>query len=128
MPSSALNINWVEKKKVTPVKHQGDCGSCWAFAATTVQEAMEAIQLNKAPVRLSEQEAVDCVRGKESEGCDGGWMGDYWDYTKSGARNYDDYPEYNAKDNECRTKTSDPIGSTTASWGYVKVPDMATQL
>lgn len=55
-------------------------------------------------------------------------MGDYWDYTKSGARGYDDYPEYNAKDNECRTKTSDPIASTASTWGYVKVADMATQL
>ena len=126
--SSALNINWVEKKKVTPVKDQGECGSCWAFCATTVQEAMEAIATNKSPVRLSEQEAVDCVRGTESEGCNGGWMGDYWDYTKSGARSYDNYPEYNAKDNKCRTKRSDPIASTARTWGYTKVSDMTSQL
>ena len=125
--SSALNINWVEKQKVTPVKDQGECGSCWAFTATTVQEAMEAIQMDKAPVRLSEQEAVDCVKG-ESAGCNGGLMTDYWDYTKSGARAYVDYPEYNDKDNACRTKTSDPISSTTKTWGYVEVADMATQL
>ena len=115
--STALNINWVEKQKVTPVKDQGECGSCWAFTAVTVQESMEAIQNEKAPERLSEQEAVDCARTADSQGCNGGWMSDYWDYTKSGARSYDNYPEYNAKDNACRTKTSDPIASKTNTWG-----------
>ena len=65
------SISWVDQGKVHPVKNQGVCGSCWAFAGTTVQESMQAIKTNKPVVRLSEQEGIDCAI---SNGCDGGSM------------------------------------------------------
>jgi len=61
---------------------------------------MQSIKKNKAPVRLSEQEAVDCTKWS----CNGGWMADYWIYSKDfGSMTGDDYP-YQASDNLCRNQ------------------------
>ena len=73
---SDMSKNWITEGKVHPVKNQGECGSCWAFAAGTVQESMQSIKDGKAVTRISEQEGVDC--DKESEGCNGGWMNAFW--------------------------------------------------
>ena len=91
---------------MTGVKNQGRCGSCWAFAATSVQEGVQAIKSKTKAEQLSEQEGVDCV--SKSYGCSGGWMSHYWEWTKNGdkgnpgGQSVETYADYNAKDNACR--------------------------
>jgi len=76
MEPSAGPCDW--KHTLGPVKNQGGCGSCYAFASLAPMEA----QLGKKNQKmiLSEQEIVDCTRTYGNNGCNGGWMTGVYDY------------------------------------------------
>ena len=56
---------------ITPVKHQGSCGSCWAHAATEAMETYYAFATGKLPL-LSVGQTNQCTPPPYSYGCDGG--------------------------------------------------------
>jgi uncharacterized repeat protein (TIGR01451 family) len=63
-------FNWRDSSIVTPVKNQGQCGSCWDFAATGAFEA--AIKhYDGVEYDLSEQQVMSC--NIYESGCGGGW-------------------------------------------------------
>lgn len=95
------NLDWRDKKIVTPVKDQGQCGSCWAFAATEVLESAYALKHNELPI-LAPQELVDC--DKTSFGCSGGYPEQALIYIEQhGLEKESDYP-YRASDGTCKGK------------------------
>ena len=95
-------INWI-----TPVKNQGSCGSCWAFAALAGVEAKYNIALNDPnyDLDLSEQYLVsDCCYSGD---CSGGYAYITLIYIKdSGVSDELCYPYANSNSN-CSDRCSD---------------------
>lgn len=91
--------------RVSAVKNQGACGSCWAFASTGALEGQEVVHGKPAQVELSEQNLVDCV--KKDYGCNGGFMKDALDFVKDegGIDDEKSYP-YEGIARPCRYKAS----------------------
>ena len=67
-------VDWRKQGVSTPVKNQGMCGSCWAFASTAVLESHLAIQTGKL-FELSVQELVSCSQNPRKCGGAGGCAG-----------------------------------------------------
>ena len=78
------SFDWRDQKGVvTPVKDQGQCGSCWAFSATEAVESAYVIAGNEQVI-MAPQELVDCSKGLLSNhGCNGGMYYNGWKWEKT---------------------------------------------
>jgi hypothetical protein len=109
----ANDIDWTQKGAVTPVKDQGQCGSCWAFSTTGAVEGAVAVKTGQL-TSVSEQELVDCAGSSGNQGCNGGLMDDAfeWIIKNQGIASEAAYP-YHARDGQCQKQ---PIVSKISAY------------
>jgi len=102
-------IDWVAKGMTTPVKDQGQCGSCWAFSTTeTVESAI--LMAGKSIRPLSPQEVVDC--DSNDQGCGGGYPQEALGWVKQqGGLDTDQCYPYTAQDGTCASSQCTPFGN-----------------
>ncbi|CAG4983236.1 unnamed protein product [Parnassius apollo] len=113
---------------ISSIKNQGDCGSCWAFAATAAIEAAMSRSNGGRNIDLSEQSLVDCSWSKGSkfesnQGCNGGFLYETFKYvTLHGIPTQREYGPYLEQDGYCKMKNMTNIYNIK---GFAKVPSLS---
>lgn len=97
--------SWHKEDKVAPIQRQGECNSCYAFAAISAVESLLAIKNNKHVIKYSEQEIIDCSREYGNLGCDGGRTAEAIRYVAmNGISEHDRYPYAGKETGHCNNE------------------------
>jgi len=120
--------DWRDEGVVTPVKNQGQCGSCWAFGTTEQIESYTALATQEL-VQLSAQQVTSCTPNPLTCGGTGGCQGSTpplgYNYVQLfGQTKEEDYPYQSGTTSDTEDclydlSTLTPVASIT---GYDNLP------
>ena len=126
--SAGRQVDWRTKGAVTPVKNQGQCGSCWSFSSTGSIEGQWFLAGNPL-TSVSEQELVSC--DTIDSGCNGGLMDNAWTWLIQNQQGNivteASYPYVSGSGEvPACSMSGTTVGATIA--GYVNVPQNEDQM
>jgi C1A family cysteine protease len=123
-PTSAA-FSW--RDRMTVVKNQESCGSCWAFATTGVLEATEILFNGGAQsLDLAEQQLVNCTPPFQAGGdnCDGNDPAAVWKYLGGTPDAMESSVPYKAAMQQCDSSAGSDNPYKVKDWGYVDDNDV----
>ncbi len=116
------NFDWRDNEGnwITPIRDQGNCGSCWAFAALGITEAKVDISLNNPDynIDLSEQDLISC---SGAGSCDGGYVSESLDYLHNTGVVKESCFTYLAENGDCNNKCDDYPNNIPTKINYASV-------
>lgn len=117
---SAFGYQQGTGEALSPIRNQGACGSCWAFAAAGIVEASKRIRYGGV-ANISEQELIDCAGGIGHpliDGCNGFFIEPTMLHLQvDGVAKESNYASYQARD---RGRCDNPYYRYSVStWGWV---------
>ncbi|MCT7997195.1 C1 family peptidase [Laspinema olomoucense] len=119
---NARTFDWREYSKVTPVRDQGSCGSCWAFAAMAAFESSALFHndINYEQVGTmadgSEQQILSC---SGAGSCNGGWYYPVFEFLRKDGTVLEQSFRYQGLDLTCPALTN-ALKFQAETWGFVR--------
>jgi len=105
-----VSYDWRSYGRVTPIKDQGQCGSCWAFGAVAAAESAYLVTNTTAStIDLSEQDLVSCCSycwGSSTGGCGGGYLSQAYNYLQNKGAVDENSFKYLAQNSPCNNSTN----------------------
>ncbi|XP_074270341.1 actinidain-like [Silene latifolia] len=113
-------VDWRMRGAITPIKNQGQCGSCWTFATVAAIESINQITTGQL-ISLSEQDILDCLDTSGNGGCNGGVMAEAFNFIAQGNHlptEYE-YPYQGGRGQCMMPRGGEPGGVTISNWKYL---------
>ena len=120
--ANARTWDWRRLGKVTPIRNQSPCGTCWDFGSLAALESSYAIRNNQI-IDASEQQILACAVGNDGNDAGkcpfppGGWHAPVFEYLVSTGTARDSDYLYTGADSPCNADVALPYRAV--AWGYV---------